>query len=98
MELKKTKDIVEKILETDNTAREVDEWLFCRVYDYLGANHKKDTFGDIMRKIHSGEFPPLESIRRCRQRVQELRPELRGKNYMARNNKQEDYKALAKGD
>ena len=79
-ELKNTKEIVASILKTSKRAREYDETLFCLVLNKLGTSWES-RFCDVMEKIENGELPKLESIRRCRQKLQEENPDLRGENY-----------------
>ena len=95
MELKKTKDVVLKVMIRHPKTKDCDELLFCRVYQELGTSCTTP-FNDIMRMIHNNELPTLESIRRCRQKLQETHPELRGTNYAKRHEKQQDYLDMVK--
>ena len=97
MELKKTKEVVENLLRTRPATRDSDELLICLVYDKLGTSWKLP-FGEVMNKVNNGELPAFESVSRCRRKMQEKYPELRGKAYEQRIKKEAEYEALAKGE
>ena len=82
-ELEKTIDVVERILTKIPATRDSDEYLFCFTINQLGVDYETP-FREVMQRISNKELPALESIRRCRQKLQEQKPELRGKNYVAR--------------
>lgn len=96
-QIKKTKDIVKEMLETIPRTRDDDAILVCMVFDKLGKNWRLP-FGDVMLEVSKGRLPSFETISRCRRKIQEEFPELRGEIYEQRNELQEDYKNLAKGD
>lgn len=95
MEIKKTKDIVLKVLIRYPKTRDSDELLNCYVLSTLGISCSTP-FNVIMKKIHNNEIPSLETIGRCRRKIQESHIDLRGTNYKERQQKQEDYKELAR--
>ena len=51
-----------------------------------------------MNKVNDGELPAFESVSRCRRKMQEKYPELRGTAYEQRIKKEAEYEALAKGE
>lgn len=96
-QIKKTKDIVKEMLETIPRTRDDDAILVCMVFDKLGKNWRLP-FADIMLEVSKGRLPSFETITRCRRKIQEEFPELRGTIQEQRNELQEDYKNLAKGE
>ena len=93
----KTKDIVTNILERTPKARDNDALLICLVYNKLG-HHWTETFGNIMACVSEGDLPSFETITRVRRKVQEERPDLCGEVKHLRDELQEEYKQLAKGE
>ena len=71
--------------------------LICLVIQDLGFCWKLPFYA-IMEKISLGELPSFETITRARRKLQEIYPELRGKNWKERNEGQEEYINLAKGE
>ena len=65
---------VEKILEQFPLAREDDRFLITTVYIRCYGVRPNAAFSEVM-KDHT--LPPFESIRRTRQKVQEVREDLR---------------------
>ncbi len=96
-QITKTKDIVTSILERTPKARDNDAMLICLVYNRLGHNWT-ESFGNIMALVSDGTLPSFETITRVRRKVQEERPDLCGEVKQLRNELQEEYKQLAKGE
>ena len=74
--LKDTTTLVKAILERNPETRSDDNLLICVVFNQMGYNWNKP-FVEILRAIKNGELPTLETVTRCRRKVQELRPDLR---------------------
>ena len=78
--LKDTTALVKSILEQDEQCRNSDSFLYLKVLSVL-ANHKgfmldTMTVPYFLTNLHGTEFPPFESVRRARQKVQERNPHL----------------------
>ena len=67
----------------------------CYVLRALGISYETP-FNVIMKMIHNNEIPSLETIGRCRRKIQEKHEDLRGTNYKERHQKQQDFIDLAK--
>lgn len=86
-------DEVEKFLTTHPTLRDNDEKLMANIwYNYIGtthpnANHEstKITANQLLKKLADGELPSYESISRCRRKLQEECPNLRGEKWYERH-------------
>lgn len=79
-DLKKISKIVKTILEEDEKARNSDSFLYLKVLDYIAhrdgiflAGMPVPYFLENMKELN---FPPFESVRRTRQRIQQTYPEL----------------------
>lgn len=71
--LKKVKDMVVFELENRPETRDSDRVLISKVYeDFFGI--KNEPFFEVLMR---DDVPNFESIRRCRAKVQEVRPDLR---------------------
>ena len=71
--LKKVKDMVLFELENRPETRDSDRVLISKVYeDFFGI--KNESFFEVLMR---DDVPNFESIRRCRAKVQEVRPDLR---------------------
>lgn len=77
----KTNNLVHEILKTDKEARCSDNILYLRVLQSIGKSRGIDvstmsvpTLFTSMRKL---SFPAFETVRRTRQKLQEVHPELR---------------------
>lgn len=90
MNLKKTKEKVRRFLEKTPHLRDNDNALVAYIWwdDYkeLGENGNVLAFLTLLSK---GKLSNFESIRRCRQKLQELHPELRGDKYLERHKEAE---------
>ena len=72
--LRHIKDMVLFELENRPETRSSDRLLIVRIYeDYFGIT-KNDLFLDVLLR---DDVPNFESIRRCRAKVQEVRPDLK---------------------
>ena len=79
-ELKTTTALVKAILEQDKQSRNSDSLLYYRVLDIIGKRKGVDieemSLPYFLLNMSGTEFPPFESVRRARQKIQEHHPEL----------------------
>jgi len=87
MKILKVSEIVKKILTTDIDSRDNDELLIIKVWKKQNpkASDPRYYFSQFTVDFITGQFSKPESIRRSRQRLQELNPELRGRFYKHRH-------------
>ena len=78
--LKTTTDIVKKILEEHPETRSSDNLLYIEVTKYcgeeVGCNICGFPIADVLRCMSKWGLPSMETVGRCRRRVQRLYPEL----------------------
>lgn len=85
--MKKTIDKVLKQLNEDARTRDNDNLLIAKIWYYeMAPNSENYSALDFLKSYASGKFTSAESIRRCRQKLQEDFPGLRGKTYTKRHN------------
>ena len=87
---KSTIDLVQAMLVKHPNLKDDDNRLIAMVYLHeLGGLDKinKMSAFDLLSMLSKGNLTSPESIRRCRQKLQEKHPELRGKSYQLRQNK-----------
>lgn len=79
-DLNSTKALVRAILERDQKARNSDSYLYLTVLNIIakkeGINLNDITVIDFLLNLHRSPFPPFESVRRTRQKIQEKNPDL----------------------
>ncbi len=82
-QMKTVKDRVEYLLVKFPKFRDNDFKLIAHYYfKILGREALENMSGmDFLHQFADGKLPHTESIRRVRAKIQEERPELRGKNY-----------------
>lgn len=78
--LKNTTAIVKAILEKDQRARNSDNFLYLRVIEHIaereGFNLRYITVSVFLKYMGAYGFPPFETVRRARQKIQREFPEL----------------------
>lgn len=88
MDLLKLKDVVKEALMTLPKTRENDNFLVVKIWGrHFKNNNRKfseTNLIDFLTEFSNGDLPSFESITRCRRKLQELHPELRGPNYKQR--------------
>ena len=81
-ELKQTRQLVKRILETNVKARNSDSYLYFCVISFRAAEKGIDLKGlsvaEYLLNMNTLGFPPFESVRRSRQLLQAEFPELAG--------------------
>lgn len=103
-DLKYTKAIVKALLEQDERLRNSDSFLYLRVLSVVaerkGIDLRNITVPEFLLELHGTAFPPFESVRRSRQKVQEHNPELRPCEAVAafRDEAEAEYLAFARGE
>lgn len=79
-ELKNVTELVKIILTADERARNNDSFLYLRVLEYYACNSgidlKRTSVQWFYENLAGWGFPPSESVRRARQKVQAQYPEL----------------------
>jgi hypothetical protein len=80
--LQTIKSRVEDFLRKDPRTRDSDNLLIARIW-YEEVSETLPIV-EFLKKFSTGSYTSPESIRRVRQKTQELNPELRGKSYKER--------------
>lgn len=98
MTLNKTKDLVKSVLESKPATRNSDDVLYIEVCKTINPLYVDLPFWKILQSRKSYGFPPYESVRRARQKLQSDYPELAAnENVEAQRAINEDkYRAFAK--
>lgn len=92
----KLNDKVLALLRENPKYRDSDEALIARIWSDAVGGHKATTgisMYEFLKMYVDGKdskFVPAESIRRCRQRIQEKLPETRGEVYLKRHKEEQD--------
>ena len=84
-------EIVKQVLTDEPVARDDDFKLIGYVYKAINPDILDKPFRTAMWYHKDFELPSFETIRRTRQKLQHDYPELRGKCYEKRINKQTEY-------
>lgn len=78
MKIGETKRIVEYLLSTKPETRDNFNVLVMEVLKYIDPDAANEPFSKVVFEFHeNGKFPPFETIRRTRQKLQEQNPYLR---------------------
>ena len=100
-ELKKTSKLVKAILEQDGRARNSDSFLYLKVIEHIADVKGFNLYGisvpGFLVSMKEYGFPPFESVRRTRQKIQSKFPELAAcdKVLEMRRKQEEEYLAFA---
>lgn len=103
-ELKNVTKLVKTILKADERARNNDSFLYLRVLEYYASNNgidlKRATVEWFFQNRDGWGFPPPESVRRARQKLQAKHPELAACDRVQekRMEKEREYRAYALGE
>jgi hypothetical protein len=93
------KDNIKLFLTKYESMRDNDNELIAYYYYKVIQTNGKDQNYSAMNFLgdySKGLYPSSESIRRCRQKIQEQNPELRGKNYKNRQDLEQDFRSKIK--
>ena len=92
MNIKTYKIEVETLLKKHQHLRDDDNKLWANICfshcQKLGFKPKEQTAMEFLSLLSSGQLPSFESISRCRRKLQEQYPQLRGKKYGERQGEQ----------
>lgn len=100
-ELKNVTELVKIILKADARARNNDSFLYLRVLEYYACNNgidlKRATVEWFFQNRDGWGFPPPESVRRARQKLQAKYPDLAACDRVQekRMEKEREYRAYA---
>ena len=102
--LRTTKALVKTILEEDQRARNSDNYLYSKVIEYIAEQKQLcPPLSDIdilhyLLHMKDYGFPPFESVRRTRQKLQAAFPELAASKAVAdqRADNETDYRNFSK--
>lgn len=100
-ELKNVTELVKIILKADTRARNNDSFLYLRVLEYYACNNgidlKRATVEWFFQNRDGWGFPPPESVRRARQKLQAKYPDLAACDRVQekRMEKEREYRAYA---
>ena len=86
-----TIDIIKHLLTDHPHLRDDDNKLLATVW-YHKMPEIEESVMDFLHILAKGELPSSESIRRCRQKLQELNPSLRGELWDKRHKMQDQVK------
>ena len=102
--LKTTTYLVKAILEEDKRARNSDSFLYLKVLEHVaedkGINVNFVPVTAFFQYMSEWGFPPFESVRRTRQKVQQYHPELAASKKVAamRKANEAEFRDYARGD
>lgn len=96
MNILKTSTAVKQLLIKYPECRDSDEKLILNVWALEEPDLKEFSFVKFSELFLKGKFANTESIRRSRQKIQQEIPSLRGLNYKAKQEHQEDVKEQLK--
>ena len=102
--LKTTTSLVRSILEEDKQARNSDSFLYLKVVERVAEEKGINLWGIsvpmFLFYIKDYGFPPFESVRRTRQKVQQQHPELAACEKVAEMRKanEAEFRDYARGD
>ena len=103
-DLKTTTKLVKAILENDERTRNSDSFLYLKVIEHIANRKGIDLFGIsvpcFLVGMSNNGFPPFESVRRTRQKIQATYPELGACEKVAkmRNENEAAYLEFARGE
>tara|TARA_R100000808_G_C2145305_1_gene153114 strand:- start:630 stop:974 length:345 start_codon:yes stop_codon:yes gene_type:complete len=88
----RVKNILEKFEETRDDDMKLFAFIIVDFFNFNKAYIESLTANDVIKKIHNSSVPHFTSILRCRQKLQEKCPDLRGKLYEKRKKHAETVK------
>ena len=80
-------DEVEKFLTKYPILRDDDEKLMANIWNSHIGNLEDVDGKDILHMLANHQLPSYESISRCRRKIQELKPHLRGEKWVQRQSR-----------
>lgn len=103
MSLRKTTDLVHDILVKDAASRDSDDKLYIKVLDYygvkLGVDFNRVSATSFFKYYRKYRIPSIETVGRCRRKLQEEYTELGASNLVAceRLEREADFREYARG-
>ena len=99
MNLKSTHAVVKEVLVTDPETRNSDQLLYIRVCESLNPIVTAKGFKDVMLNLKGFNLPSIETVGRCRRKLQAQYPDLRStcKVQGYRDDLQMKFREYAKG-
>ena len=90
--------VVYRLLCEDAKARDDDVYLYLRVCKHFDAEALNEPFGRVLSSLRDYYLPPFETVRRSRQKNQQLHPELSASEEIKkiRDKTRKKYRAYAK--
>ena len=88
---KNLQETVESVLENDVKSRDNDMRLIALIW-HKELGDLKDLYYPFLRKVAENKVTNFESISRCRRKLQEIQPNLRGEKYIERHKRQKEMK------
>ena len=89
---KNIQNVVEKALINYEDCKDSDNFLVARIwYDTLQEPLRSQCL-PLLKLIAKGKLPSFESVSRCRRKLQEIHPDLRGSKYEKRHLRAEEVK------
>ena len=101
-ELRKTTDLVYDILKQDEAARDSDNVLYCKALEYYGKRLNVDfsrvSVISFFSSVKRSQIPSIETVGRCRRKLQEEYYELRGSENVERERRarEKDFRSYAR--
>lgn len=102
-ELKNITKLVKLVLDQDEKARNSDSYLYFRILKILGERKGIDVNNTpvtlFLLNMTKWGFPPFESVRRTRQKIQAECPELAGNDKVMsmRAEREQEFREFARG-
>lgn len=92
--------LVYQSLCDDEKARDDDIYLYFKICKHFNAEALGKPFGQVLSSLKDYNLPPFETVRRARQKNQELHPELSASEEVKkiRDKTRKKYRAYAKGE
>lgn len=99
-ELQNTTNIVKEILENYPEARNSDDFLYFKVCEKHNPSLINISFSLFILNRKKFNYPAFETVRRSRQKLQSLYPELAGKSSVTEQRKKNEavFKEYARGN
>lgn len=97
-ELKNTTELVKQVLETVPAARNSDNLLFIEVVKIINLNLIFKPLAEVLTNLTEYGLPSIETVGRCRRKIQAECPELRAKQAVqeCRADREEEFRSWAK--
>lgn len=76
-EFKQIRKLVKEILKTEPETRNSDSALYSKVVEKLNKSALDRPFGEVMANLKAMGLPGFETVRRTRQKLQEIDPDLK---------------------